>query len=103
MTTHPIPYRPHVDFCTTQCFSVQYGNKNPSLKCWQKVLIVALGILLVGIGGLALSYYWRNRLVEQLYDVDYRGHAGRGNQEQTSFSSVIPLTIEDTQEVQQSA
>lgn len=75
MTTNIMPYRPQVDFCTTQCFSVQYGDKNEPLKCWQKVLIVALGILLVGIGGLALSYYWRERLVQQLYVEDYKMQA----------------------------
>jgi len=96
MTTGAI-YRPPVDFFTVRCFSVDYGSKNTSLKCWQKVLIVALGILLVGIGGLALSYYWRERLVQHLYEADYvRAKEAAVNQVQSVFKadSEIPSKIE---------
>jgi len=72
MTTVAISYRPKVDFFSSDFFSAQYGDKHTPLPCWQKVLIVVFGILLVGIGGLALSYYWRDRLVQQLYEADYQ-------------------------------
>jgi hypothetical protein len=72
MTTAVIPHRPKVDFFSSDCFTVQYGDKHAPLSCWQRVLIVVFSILLVGIGGLTLSYYWRDRLVQRLYEADYQ-------------------------------
>ena len=66
------PHPPLFPSSVEQYFSVSYQGKTYELPSWQKIAIVITaiaGVALFGIGvlfGFGLSYYLRNRLIEQL-------------------------------------
>ncbi len=69
------PIRPYVPFFPSSMpalFSIRYNGKKHELNSWQKTAILITGLVgtfLAGVGvllGFCLSYYFRNRLMDQL-------------------------------------